>query len=153
MPYNFLIINGPNLGRLGQRQPEIYGTQGLDRLPDIMSFFLGEDVKEMAFEYFQSNHEGALIDRLEKAYDNKVDGIIINAGAFTHTSLALADCLAWLKIPFVEVHISNTLARPEKIRHKSFIAPYALGVIAGFGLDGYALAAKALLSELAKNKK
>lgn len=149
MPYNFLIINGPNLGRLGERQPEIYGQQGLDFLPQIIEQVLGPEAAKLKLDYFQSNCEGELINRLEKAFDDKVDGLIINAGAFTHTSLALADCLAWLHIPFVEVHISNTLARSEKIRHKSFLAPHALGVIAGFGLVGYALAVKALLHRLA----
>jgi len=139
------------LGRLGERQPEIYGIQGLDTLPAKLAAVMGEEFKEVDFSYYHSNHEGYIIDRLEEAYDAGVDGIIINAGAFTHTSLALADCLAWLKIPFVEVHLSNTQARPEKVRHKSFIAPYAEGVIAGFGLTGYGLAAKALL-QIVKSK-
>ena len=152
MPYNFLIINGPNLGRLGERQPEIYGQTGLAELPNILNNVLGERAQQISCSYFQSNSEGALIDRLEQAYDQKTDALIINAGAYTHTSLALADCLAWIKIPYVEVHLSNTLARPEKIRHKSFIAQNALGVIAGFGINGYALAAIALLKKK-KNKK
>ena len=145
MPYNLLIINGPNLGRLGERQPEIYGIHGLDALPASLAAVMGVEFKEVEFSYYHSNHEGAIIDRLEEARDAGVDGIIINAGALTHTSLALADCLAWLKIPFVEVHISNTQARPEEIRHNSFLAPHAEGVISGFGLTGYGLAAKALL--------
>ena len=148
MPYNVLIINGPNLGRLGERQPEIYGHLGLAELPEILNTILGERAKQINFSYFQSNTEGALIDRLEQAYDQKTDALIINAGAYTHTSLALADCLAWIKIPYVEVHLSNTMARPEKIRHKSFIAQNAIGVIAGFGMNGYALAALALLENL-----
>ena len=151
MPYNVLIINGPNLGRLGERQPEIYGHAGLNQLPEIIKTIMGESAQQINFSYFQSNSEGALIDRLEQAYDQKIDALIINAGAYTHTSLALADCLAWIKIPYVEVHLSNTLARPEKIRHKSFIAQNALGVIAGFGINGYALAAIALLENL-RNK-
>ncbi len=148
MPYNFLIINGPNLGRLGERQPEIYGKCGLDQLPIVLKSSLGNAFEQIQFDYFQSNCEGALIDRLEKAHDQKIDALVINAGALTHTSLALADCLAWINIPYVEVHLSNTLARPEKIRHKSFIAEKALGVIAGFGLLGYALAATALLEKI-----
>ena len=152
MPYNFLIINGPNLGRLGERQPEIYGQTGLAELPNILNNVLGERAQQISCSYFQSNSDGALIDRLEQSYDQKMDALIINAGAYTHTSLALADCLAWIKIPYVEVHLSNTMARPEKIRHKSFIAQNALGVIAGFGINGYALAAIALLENL-KNKK
>lgn len=148
MPYNLLIINGPNLGRLGERQPEIYGKQGFDALPEKLVAVLGDEFKEVEFSYYQSNHEGCIIDRVEEAYDAGVDGIIINAGALTHTSLALADCFAWIKIPFVEVHISNTQARAEKIRHKSMLAPYAQGVIAGFGFTGYGLAAKALLQTI-----
>lgn len=151
MPYNLLIINGPNLGRLGERQPEIYGALGLDSLPAKLALVMGDEFREVEFSYYQSNHEGHIIDRLEEAYDTGIDGIIINAGAFTHTSLALADCLAWIKIPFVEVHVSNTQARVEKIRHKSLIAPYAEGIIAGFGLEGYGLAAKALL-QIIKSK-
>lgn len=152
MPYNLIIINGPNLGHLGERQPEIYGNQGIDVLPERIAAVLGDKFKEVEFSYYQSNHEGDIIDRLEKAYDEGVDGVIINAGAFTHTSLALGDCLAWIKIPFVEVHLSNTQARAEEIRHKSLIAPYAKGVIAGFGLIGYGLAAKALLQIIKAEK-
>ena len=148
MPYNFLIINGPNLGRLGEREPEIYGLAGLDALPARLMEILGDDFREVEFFYYHSNHEGHLIDRLEEAYDSGVDGIIINAGAYTHTSLALADCLSWIKIPYVEVHVSNVAARKEKIRHKSLIAVHAQGVISGFGLAGYGLAAKALLHQL-----
>ena len=148
MPYNLLIINGPNLGRLGEREPAIYGVAGLDSLPARLMEVLGDEFNEIEFAYYHSNHEGYLVDRLEEAYDAGTDGIIINAGAFTHTSLALADCLAWIKIPYIEVHISNVFARAEKIRHKSLIAGHALGVISGFGLYGYGVAAKALLHHL-----
>ena len=148
MPYNLLIINGPNLGRLGEREPDIYGSSGLAELPALLKEFLGSDFTRAEFSCYQSNHEGCLIDRLEEAYDAGVDGIIINAGAFTHTSLALADCLAWIKIPYIEVHISNVFARKEELRHKSLIAAHALGVISGFGLNGYGLAAKAMLKHL-----
>ena len=148
LPYNLLIINGPNLGRLGEREPQIYGSAGLDELPGLLMECLGDAFNRVEFSYYQSNHEGLLIDRLEEAHDAGVDGIIINAGALTHTSLALADCLAWLGAPYVEVHISNVFARKEEIRHKSFIAARALGVISGFGLEGYALAAAALMRHL-----
>ncbi len=152
-PYKILVVNGPNLGRLGVREPEIYGRIGLDVLPGLMVEVLGGAACLPAFEldFFQSNHEGALLDRLEQAHDQGAAGIIINAGAFTHTSLALADCLASLAragIPCIEVHITNVLARPEAIRHKSLIAPHCLGVISGFGLAGYGLGLKALLWHL-----
>lgn len=152
-PYKILVVNGPNLGRLGVREPEIYGCVGLDQLPGVMAAVLGDTAALPAFEldFFQSNHEGALIDRLERAHDQGTVGVIINAGALTHTSLALADCLASLAcagIPCIEVHITNVLARPEAIRHKSFIAPHCLGVISGFGLTSYGLGLKALLCHL-----
>ena len=99
-------------------------------------------------EQFQSNSEGALIDRLEEAWKAKVDGIVLNAGAYTHTSLALADCLAWIKIPCVEVHLSNVHARQSAIRHTSLIARHCIGAIAGFGIMSYALAVQALWQRL-----
>ncbi len=111
--------------------------------------------------FFQSNHEGAIIDEIERVWQENqnphpaphpIDGIILNAGALTHTSLALADCLAWVGIPFVEVHISNVMARAETepIRAQSYIARHALGVISGFGLHGYALAALALSQHISR---
>ena len=153
-PYKILVVNGPNLGRLGVREPEIYGRLGLDALPGLIAEVLGGGAANppaFDLDFFQSNHEGTLIDRLEEAHDQGVSGVIINAGAFTHTSLALADCLASLAcagIPCIEVHITNVAARPEKIRHKSLIAPHCLGVISGFGLAGYGLGVKALLWHL-----
>lgn len=143
-----LIMNGPNLGKLGVRQPEIYGDQGLEAIPSMIERLLGGDAGRIALSFFQSNHEGALIDRLEQAKTEGCLGIILNAGAFTHTSLALADCLAWIKIPTVEVHLSNILARKEEIRHASLLAPHVIGVIAGFGLMSYALAVQAILEHL-----
>ena len=129
MPYRILVLNGPNLGALGRRQPEIYGREGL--------------------EFFQSNHEGALIDRLEQARAEGVDGVAFNAGALTHTSLALADCLAWIGLPCVEVHVSNVFARTEDpIRRHSYMAKQCLGVVSGFGLASYALAVQALVFHL-----
>ena len=154
-PYSILVMNGPNLGRLGVREPEIYGRVGLDALPGLITELAGANAApgEPAFtlDFFQSNHEGALIDRLEKAHDQGVSGVVINAGAFTHTSLALADALASLAaagITCIEVHITNILARPETIRHKSLISPHCLGIISGFGLAGYGLGVKALLWHL-----
>ncbi len=145
----FLIMNGPNLGHLGQRQPEIYGAQGMDILPVLVEGLLGAGAREIRLVQFQSNSEGALIDRLEQAWSDKTDGLILNAGAFTHTSLALADCLAWIKIPCVEVHLSNVHARSTSLRHTSLIARHCIGAIAGFGVMSYALAVQALRQHLA----
>lgn len=141
---HILVVNGPNLGALGERQPEIYGYKGMDALPGLVRQVLGAD-DLVHLDFFQSNHEGALIDRLEQARQQGTQGIVLNAGAFTHTSLALADCLAWIQVPTVEVHISNVLARQEAIRQKSFIGRHVIGVIAGFGISTYALAVQALL--------
>ena len=143
-----LIINGPNLGFLGQRQPEVYGTEGMDALPALVEKVLGDDSRRIRLAQFQSNSEGALIDRLEEAWKAKVDGLVLNAGAYTHTSLALADCLAWIGIPCVEVHLSNVHARQSTIRHTSLIARHCIGAIAGFGVMSYALAVQALWRRL-----
>lgn len=147
VPRNILIMNGPNLGALGQRQPEIYGTQRMEQVPDQVNRLLGEG-HGARLSFFQSNSEGTLIDRLEQARAEGVDGIVLNAGAYTHTSLALADCLAWIGIPCVEVHISNVLARGEPLRQKSYIGKHVIGVIAGFGITGYALGVQALMQHL-----
>jgi len=146
--YNILVLNGPNLNVLGIRQPDIYGTAGLDAIPDMVARVLGQRANQAALHFYQSNSEGALIDRLELARGEGMHGLAVNAGAYTHTSLALADCLAWINIPAVEVHVSNVFARPEHIRRKSFIAAHAIGVISGFGILGYALAVQALLEHL-----
>ncbi|MGE4299729.1 MAG: type II 3-dehydroquinate dehydratase [Desulfovibrionaceae bacterium] len=142
--YDILVMNGPNLGHLGVRQPEIYGSQGMDALHGMTASLMGGCGCDVALTLFQSNSEGGMIDRLEQAWRDKTDGVVLNAGAYTHTSLALADCLAWIKIPTVEVHLSNVWARPETIRHQSHIARQVVGVIAGFGLLSYGLAVQAL---------
>ncbi len=144
----FVVINGPNLGFLGQRQPEIYGSTGMDALPGLVEKLLGDNARHSRLLQFQSNSEGALIDRLEEAWKVRTDGLIVNAGAFTHTSLALADCLAWIKIPCVEVHLSNVHARQSSLRHTSLIARHCIGAIAGFGIMSYALAVQALWEHL-----
>lgn len=141
----FLILNGPNLGFLGQRQPDIYGKQGMEDLPQLIEKLMGQEARSIDLEFFQSNYEGELIDRIEKARQEEKDGIVLNAGAYTHTSLALADCLAWIKIPCVEVHLSNIWGRSEQIREKSLIAQNCIGVIAGFGIMSYALAVLSLV--------
>jgi 3-dehydroquinate dehydratase-2 len=115
---------------------------------------LGPDrASQVSWETDQKNSEGALIDRLEQAKNEGTEGIVFNAGAYTHTSLALADCLAWIEIPCVEVHVSNVWARPELLRHQSLLAPHCIGVIAGFGLMGYALAVSALVEHRERTKK
>ena len=152
--YTILIMNGPNLKALGQRQPEIYGRQGMDAVPALVQSLLGDaQSSSVRLDFFQSNSEGALIDRLEQAREEGVDGVVLNAGAYTHTSLALADCLAWIGIPCVEVHVSNVLAREEKIRQKSFIGRHVIGCISGFGILSYALGVQAVVQHLLlKNK-
>ncbi len=143
--YDFLVLNGPNLGSLGVRQPEIYGNEGMDAVPALVARLLGDRANRVKLSFFQSNCEGTLIDRLERARSEGTHGVALNAGAYTHTSLALADCLAWIGLPVVEVHISNVLARPEPIRRQSYIGAQSVGLIAGFGIMGYALAVQALL--------
>ncbi|WP_266367478.1 type II 3-dehydroquinate dehydratase [Tellurirhabdus rosea] len=135
-----LILNGPNLNLVGKREPEIYGSVSiLDYIKSIESQF-----SDVQFHYFQSNHEGELIDKIhELGYT--IDGIVINAGAYTHTSVALADALSAVKAPAVEVHISNIHAR-ESFRHHSYLTPKCRGIVAGLGLMGYELAVRYLLS-------
>ena len=131
-----IILNGPNLNLLGQREPEVYGHQSFD------SYF--EELKlqfsSVQLEYFQSNVEGEIINKLQEV-GFSYDGIILNAGAYTHTSVAISDCVKAITSPVVEVHISNTFSR-ETFRHQSYISPHAKGVIIGFGLKSYELALK-----------
>jgi len=133
-----LIINGPNLNLTGTREPTIYGNRSFDSYLDE----LRKSYPDLSIDYFQSNHEGAIIDRMQQD-GFTVDGIVLNAGAYTHTSLAIADCIRSIKAPVVEVHISNVQAR-EEIRRHSLIGPACAGVIAGFGLDSYRLAIEAI---------
>jgi 3-dehydroquinate dehydratase-2 len=135
-----LIINGPNLNLLGRREPGIYGNETMDTcIQKLRDCYANDQI-----EYFQSNHEGAIIDKLhEVGFDEQYTGIVLNAGAYTHTSLAIADAIAAIKLPVVEVHISNVHAR-ETVRHHSMISGVCKGVIAGFGLDSYRLAIEAL---------
>lgn len=138
-----LVIHGPNLNLLGEREPGVYGTSGIDVLNKNIIERAGE--QGLQCEIFQSNHEGAIIDKLHSARKN-FDGVIINAGAYTHYSYAIRDAIAAVKIPCVEVHISNINARDE-FRHNSVIAPVCVGSICGFGFGSYYLAIQAL-SEL-----
>ena len=128
------VLNGPNLDRLGQREPEVYGRATLADLErDLRSAFAG---REVDLEFFQSNHEGALIDRIGSLAERRFDGLVLNPGGLTHTSVALRDAVAGSGVPTVEVHISNVHAR-EEFRHKSLTAGVCVGVIAGLGLAGY----------------
>ena len=129
-----IIINGPNLNLLGKREPEVYGHSSFEQFFTVLQ----EKYPEIALSFFQSNHEGALIDKIHEV-GFSFDGIILNAGAYTHTSAALADAIAAVSTPVVEVHISNIFAR-EPFRHHSYPAPKCVGTIAGLGLKGYALA-------------
>lgn len=136
---NLLIINGPNLNLLGQREPGIYGAETMDDcLAALRRRYAGDTIT-----YYQSNHEGDLIDRLQAAIREGVEGAALNAGAYTHTSIALGDCIRSLPFPVIEVHISN-VHRREEYRRRSMIAAACRGVICGFGLDSYRLAIEAL---------
>ncbi|WP_147821463.1 type II 3-dehydroquinate dehydratase [Salidesulfovibrio onnuriiensis] len=147
--YRILVMNGPNLGHLGKRQPEIYGAQGMEAVPGLLDQVMGRDAGDVELEFFQSNSEGSLIDRLEQARAEGVHGVAFNAGAYTHTSLAIADCLAWIGIPCVEVHLSNVWARKSQpLRQQSLMGERCIGVIAGFGILSYALAVQALYMRL-----
>jgi len=151
--YNILIINGPNLGYIGVREPEIYGTKSMEDLEGELKKYLKQEiVDKIKLSFFQSNHEGEIIDRMEKAWIEKVDGIVINAGAYTHTSLAIRDCIPWIKIPCVEVHLSNVWGREESIRHKSIISAKCIGVVSGFGIFSYVMGILALIEYLEENR-
>ena len=142
-----LVLNGPNLNMLGKREPEIYGKNTLNDVQNLVESYCNSI--DCSVEFFQSNHEGDLIDKIQRA---GVDGIVFNAGAYTHTSIALRDAIASVKTPVIEVHISNVHSR-EEFRHKSMIAPVCLGQICGFGLDSYILAIEGLNRFLSKDAK
>ncbi len=142
-----LVLNGPNLNLLGSREPEVYGRT---TLADIEATLAREAAAHGAtLECFQSNHEGALIDRIQAAPAAGVGFIVINPGGLTHTSVALRDALAGVAIPFVEVHLTNIHQR-EAFRHRSFLSPVALGVICGFGAEGYSMALRFACERLAE---
>ena len=136
-----LILNGPNHNLLGVREPGIYGSSSFDSYLPV----LRERFPDMEIEYFQSNIEGVMIDKMQEV-GFSYDGIVLNAGAYTHTSVALHDCIRSLRCPVIEVHISNVHTR-EEFRHKSLISSACRGVICGFGLDSYRLALSALAEE------
>jgi len=135
------ILNGPNLDRLGKREPEIYGKESLGDLEKAMRAEFG---RRAQLEFFQSNHEGELIDRIARLADGRCDGIVVNGGALTHTSVALRDALLGARVPAVEVHISNLYTR-EEFRRTSLTAPACVAVITGLGLEGYHAAVRFLL--------
>lgn len=136
-----LIINGPNLNLLGTREPQHYGTGTMDSVLDALK----SQYPRVEFDYYQSNVEGFLIDRLHKTLEEPCDGVVLNAGGYTHTSVALRDAIAAIKVPVVEVHISNVHSR-EEFRHRSLISAVCKGVICGFGLESYRLGVEALLA-------
>ena len=137
-----LIMNGPNLNLLGRREPDIYGNATMEScLAELRRRY-----PSIELDYFQSNVEGFMIDRLQQTITDGTDGVVLNAGAYTHTSVALNDCIRSLNCPVVEVHISNVQDR-EDYRHHSMISAACKGVIAGFGLKSYQLGIEALLNE------
>lgn len=141
-----LVLNGPNLNLLGEREPSIYGAATLANIEATCHATAGTLGATVTF--LQSNHEGGLVDALHDAR-RETDGVILNAGAYTHTSIALRDAIAATQLPTIELHLSNVHSR-EEFRHTSMIAPVCIGVIAGFGADGYPLAVQALHTHLSR---
>lgn len=129
-----LVINGPNLNMLGIREPDIYGKSTYNELIELIKAHA--DKLGVEVEFFQSNHEGAIVDEIQRAYFDKLNGIIINPAAYTHTSIAIADALKAVMIPAVEVHISDVNER-ESFRHISYVKPVCVATVAGHGFDGY----------------
>ena len=146
-PLSLLALHGPNLNLLGKREPHIYGSVTLEEI----NHFLVKEAERLGATVvcFQSNHEGVLVDKIQEAL-GQYQGIIINAGAYTHTSVAIRDAIAAVKIPTVEVHLSNIYQR-ESFRHHSYIAPIAIGQISGFGPNSYRLGLQALIDYLRQN--
>jgi len=145
MRHKILVLNGPNLNLLGAREKSVYGSDTLENIISELRVYAQQ--KDVELRDFQSNSEGALVDAVHEAR-TWADGVIFNAGAYTHYSIALRDAIAGIKLPVIEVHISNVHAR-EEFRHKSVLAPVCLGVIAGFGRWSYFLGVDALLRHLA----
>lgn len=146
---NVAVVHGPNLRLLGKREPDVYGT---DTLADVNAR-LAEEASALGvqLEFFQSNHEGEILDYLEDAA-GRVDGFLVNPGAFTHTSVALRDALVGVSRPFVEVHLSNTAAR-EPFRRHSYLSDVAAGVVFGFGVESYVLGLRGLASRISKKNR
>jgi 3-dehydroquinate dehydratase-2 len=145
---NILVLHGPNLNLLGRREPGIYGSVTLDAINRLLE--AEAQTLQARISALQSNHEGVLVDAIHEASEH-YQGILINAGAYTHTSVALRDAIAGVNLPTVEVHLSN-IYRREEFRHHSYIAPVAIGQISGFGADSYRLGLHALAAYLRKEK-
>ena len=143
---NILLINGPNLNLLGTREPEIYGKKTLSQIESELSESAKN--KRINLDCFQSNHEGEIVDKIQESV-HIYEGILINAGGFTHTSVSIRDALVGSKIPFVELHISNIFKR-EEFRKESFLTDKAIGIISGFGIMSYSLALDGIISYLEK---
>jgi 3-dehydroquinate dehydratase II len=145
MAKSIFVLNGPNLNLLGTREPQTYGRE---TLADVERLCRSRaDGFKLGVEFRQSNHEGELIDWIHEAQERKAVGIVLNAGAFTHTSVAIRDAVAAVSVPVIEVHISNIFAR-DRFRHHSHIAPVAAGTLCGFGMEGYGLAIDALAARI-----
>lgn len=142
---SLLVLHGPNLNLLGKREPGVYGLSTLDEINQLLHQEASS--LEVKLSVFQSNHEGALIDAIHSSLEEQYDGILINPGAYTHTSVGIRDAIAAVNLPTVEVHLSN-IYRREEFRHHSYIAPVAIGQISGFGLDSYRLGLYALVTYL-----
>jgi len=140
MEHTILVLNGPNLNLLGTREPEKYGRTTLEEL----EVKLQRSFPDVQLSFYQSNHEGDLIDRLHQAQESGMSGVVFNPGAYTHTSVALRDAITAIDLPVVEVHISNIHAR-ESFRHFSYLAPVCAGQISGLGIEGYSLALRWLV--------
>ena len=141
---NILLLNGPNLNLLGTREPEIYGKQTLNQIESQLCEIA--KTRKVNLECFQSNHEGEIVDKIQESVKS-IQGILINAGAFTHTSISIRDALIGSKIPFVELHISNIFSR-EDFRKESFLTDKAIGIISGFGISSYSLALEGIIGYL-----
>ena len=145
---NILLINGPNLNLLGTREPDIYGNKTLNDIENDLTSVANE--KSINLECFQSNHEGEIVDKIQDSIKS-TQGILINAGAFTHTSISIRDALIGSKIPFVEIHISNIFSR-EEFRKESYLTDKAIGIISGFGITSYFLGLEGIIEFLSSNK-
>ena len=145
---NILLINGPNLNLLGTREPEIYGNKTLNDIEKDLTKVA--EKKDINLEFFQSNHEGEIVDKIQDSVKS-INGILINAGAFTHTSISIRDALIGSKIPFVELHISNIFSR-EEFRKESFLTDKAIGIISGFGITSYFLGLEGIVEFLSSKK-